>query len=243
MKNVIVLLIILLSVAACDKTGDLRDPEEEGLLELAYDPDYHYPPGFYHENANSYNIYYINTVSIKPPAEREHVWIELHTNNQDTARLWSDLSNSFSSVNREVVAKNETEKYFEYVRVNPDFENDSLRTRVHKTSYFQPAFDKFMDPDTLGFYPGELSLDKIRELIEYLWSGGSFGQLYKVVETSQSDEGGYYRYDLKSLLVNYGDFGITDEIQLYDNIFSIGKEDHILMVETHLLETIPGRHN
>jgi len=42
--------------------------------------------------------YYENTVSIKPTSEREHIWIELCTDDKNEALLWSNNPNEYSSV-------------------------------------------------------------------------------------------------------------------------------------------------
>ena len=96
---------------SCDNDEINRTDEDERILKLAYSKDYFYPTGFYHEIIDSGSIYYENTVSIKSITERDHIWIELHTNNKNEARVWSDKSNEYSSVNREIVSERETDKY------------------------------------------------------------------------------------------------------------------------------------
>jgi hypothetical protein len=236
------ILVTLLTVS-CDDDKIIRTPEEEHILELAYSDEYSYPDGFYHELIDTGSIYYINTVSIKPHAEREHVWIELNTNDKNEARLWSDKTNEYSSVNREIIFESETSKFFEFKRRNVNNARDISYSRVHKTSYFQPSINKFSVSDTLiGIYNGEMSLTSVKELVEYLWSCGTMDTNYsKVLETELNEYGGYYEYYIQSILIVYGDFGIHDEIRVYDNFVTLDKSNRELIIKTDKVQSIQGR--
>ena len=107
-------ILVTLIMISCDEEKVIRTPEEEHILELAYSDEYNYPDGFYYEVIDTGSIYYINTVSIKPLSEREHIWIKLNTNDKNEARLWSDKTNEYSSVNREVILESETKKFFQF---------------------------------------------------------------------------------------------------------------------------------
>ena len=164
-------MFLLPVFTGCEKDKLIRTPEEQQILQLAYSKDYSYPAGFYHEIYDSGSPYYENTLSIMPLNKRQAISIELNTNNKDEARQWSDSSNAFSSVNREVIGENETFKYFEFTRKNVQYSSDIIYSRVHKSSYFQPAINRFSVNDTLiGIYNGDMNLAKAKDLIEYLWS-------------------------------------------------------------------------
>jgi len=110
--------------------------------------------------------------------------------------LWSNNSNEYSSVNREIVSEKETDKYFEFKRQNVEYENDILLSRIHKKSYFRPKVDKFKEPDTIGIYNGELSTNRVDELVEYLWSCGSIGLSHsKVIKSQIKEFNDYYEPD------------------------------------------------
>jgi hypothetical protein len=131
------------------------------------------------------SIYYDNTLSITPTNQRERVWIELHTNDIEEARNWSILTQKNGSANRTLVNERENEKFFEFlwldeVRPVDELYNSryGLLSRVHRTEYFVPLFDKFdffprfddfEKNYIIGIYNGEQSIEKVKELVEYLW--------------------------------------------------------------------------
>jgi hypothetical protein len=238
----ILLFIIVFTSCEGDNNNVIRTPAEEQILELAYDPGYNYPDGFYHEDVESRSVYYDNTLSITPLSEREHIWIELNTDDKNEARLWSDKTNENGSINRVVVLENETEKYFQFKRVNPTNPRDILYSRVHKTSYFQPTLNIFSVSDSLvGIYNGKLNLNDVRELIEYLWSCGTMDVNYsKVITTGIEEFSDRFESNIKSILITYGDFDLHDEISVYDNHIVLNKAKRELIVNTKKTKTITG---
>lgn len=243
MGKYLFLLIGFLFVSSCDIDDTIDSTLSDRLLELAYDKNYQYPEGFYHESNLIGNVYYENTVSIKPIHEREHIWIELNTNDRKQAKTWSDLSNDYSSVDRAIVEEKVTEKYFEIVRVNIQNEKDILRSRVHRADYFTSLHNKFTDIDTVGIYNGELSLNKVKEMIEYLWDCGTLGLYDKVVESKTGESANEFNHYIQSLYVVYGDFGIKDMIYVFDNHFKLDKSNHILTINRELIKEIEGKQN
>jgi hypothetical protein len=244
LKNCLFLLLIIFVSVSCHKDKIIRTVEEQRILELAYSKDYTYPAGFYHEVIDTGSIYYENTVSIKPVNERQDIWIELNTIDKNEARLWSDESNEYSSVNREIISENETDKFFEFKRKNIEYAKDILLSRVHKTSYFQPVLNMFYKPDTIGKYNSELSLPNIKELVEYLLSCGTLGVNYsKVLRAEIKEYNDYYEYYIQSIVIIHGDFGINDEIIVNDNFVTLKKTDRKLIVKTNEVKTIQGRGN
>ena len=129
MRKYILVLIGFVFLISCEKDNTIYSIPHDKLLDLAYDNDYQYPDGFFHEVNLTGSVYYENTVSIKPMNERKSIWIELNTNDKEQAKTWSNLSNAYSSVDREVVKENKTEKYFEFVRVNILNVNDILLSK------------------------------------------------------------------------------------------------------------------
>jgi hypothetical protein len=244
LKNILFTILIIFVTISCDKNKIDRTADEEQILELAYSKDYTYPAGFYHEVIDTGSIYYENTVSIKPINERQDIWIELNTNDKNEARTWSDESNEYSSVNREIISENETDKFFEFKRKNIEYAKDIILSRVHKTSYFQPVLNKFLKSDTIGQYNGDLSLLSIKELVEYLWSSGSLGISYsKVLESEIKEYADYYEYYIQSIVIIQGDFGINDEINVFDSFVTLKNTDRKLIVKTNEVKTIQGRGN
>jgi hypothetical protein len=242
MKNYLFAVLVAFVTISCDDDKIIRTPEEEHILALAYSEDYSYPEGFYHEVNYTGSPYYENTVSIKPVNERQDIWIELNTNDKNEARLWSDKSNEYSSVNREIIGESETDKYFEFKRKNIQYSNDILLSRVHKSSYFQPVKNKFFASDTIiGKYNGELNLINAKELVEYLWSCGTMGVSYsKVLESEIKEYNEHFEYYIQSIIIVHGDFGICDEIIVYDNFVTLNKSNREMVIKTNKIKTIMG---
>lgn len=243
LQKYLFLFLAFLLIISCDPNDPENSTPVNRLLELAYDNSYQYPEGFYHESNLNTSVYYENTVSIKPMNEREHIWIELNTDAREQARTWSNLSNDYSSVTREIVDETETEKYFEFVRVNPQNSNGNLLSRVHRSSYFIPHHDKFTSINTVGVYNGELAIDKAKELIEYLWDCGSLGLYEKVVVSKITESENKLEQYIQSLNVVYGDFGIKDIIYVYDNYFQLDTSTRVLSLRRELVNEIEGVRN
>ena len=242
MRKYLLILIGILLFISCDKDENLDSVNDE-FLELAYDKTYQYPDGFYYERNLIGYVYYENTVSIKPTNERENIWIELNTNDKEQAKTWSDLSNEYSSVDREIFKENETDKYFEIVRVNVDNINDTLLSRVHRSDYFISLYNKFTDIDTIGIYNGELTSNNVKELIEYLWSCGTLSIYDKVVESTIADKEDEFECKIQSLKTIYGDYGLHDMIYVYDNEFKLDKITRTMTIKRELIKEIEGNYH
>lgn len=242
MRKHLLILIGVLFIVSCDKE-DILDSANDEFLELAYDKTYQYPDEFYYEKNLIGYVYYENTVSIKPTDERENIWIELNTNDKEQAKTWSDLSNEYSSVDREIIKENETNKYFEIVRVNIENNNDTLLSRVHRSDYFISLYNKFTDIDTIGIYNGELTSNNVKELIEYLWSCGTLSIYDKVVESTIADKEDEFEHKIQSLKTVYGDFGLHDMIYVYDNEFKLDKTSRTLTIKRELIKEIEGNYH
>ena len=242
MRKYLLILIGVLFIVSCDKE-DNPDSANDEFLELAYDKTYQYPDGFYCEKNLIGYVYYENTVSIKPTDERENIWIELNTNDKEQAKTWSDLSNEYSSVDREIIKENETNKYFEIVRVNIENNNDTLLSRVHRSDYFISLYNKFTDIDTIGIYNVELTSNNVKELIEYLWSCGTLSIYDKVVESTIADKEDEFEHKIQSLKTVYGDFGLHDMIYVYENEFKLDKITRTLTIKRELIKEIEGNYH
>jgi hypothetical protein len=244
MKYLTLSIITLLFFAGCEPPEVEKIEEKDPILKLAYNSEYLYPAGFYHETGLDADghAYYVNTVSIKPLKERKHIWIELSTNDSTEALLWSNLTDDYSSDHSNIISERETEKFFEFKRKGIDRDNEFYLSRVHKTSYFMPILDKFTHSDTIGIFNGELSEERVKELIEYLWDCGTLG-IYssKVIESNIKDYEEYFGQFIKSLIIVYGDFNLHDEVFVYNNYLKLNKTDRILTHKSICVDTIQGR--
>jgi len=242
MKYLLIAMFSGIMLIGCEIKKDYYDTSNP-ILNLAYSEDYYYPDDFYYETIDSGSTYYVNTISVKPLDERDHIRIDLCTNDIDEARYWVEASISNSSVNRILVSERQTDKYFEFKSVNPLNKNDIILFRVHKNSYFIPLMDKFKIIDTIGQIPGSASQTvNVKQLIEYLWSTGVLGYPTKVYEANFQDTTLGFKYKIKSISIVYGDFNLYDIISLHENTFIINSQNGIITWDRQLLEEINGIH-
>lgn len=241
MKQLFLLVCICYIVTSCEIQKDSYDTSNP-ILVKAYSKDYKYPDAFYFESIDSGSIYYANTISIKPLDQRDIIWVEICTDNINEARTWSELTDLYSSVRRNFKSERQTEKYFEFKWVGPLNKRDIVLFRVHKKSYFIPLEDKFKIRDTIGKIPSS-SLQTIdrKELIEYLWSSTTLGDISKVLESDIQDTINGTKHILKSIVLEQGDFGVHDVVYLYENTFLINSIDGIITMRKRLLEEIIGK--
>jgi len=235
-------IILILGIGiinqGCDKNEAIRTDYEKFIIDMAYDGEFKYPTDFYQESIDIGNVYYENTVSTtENPIDP--IWIELSTNDKDQAYNWSELNNEYGLGNREIISERETERHFEFTRQNTEFENDILYSRIHKSNYFEPALNKFLEPDTIGIYNGVLNLISVKALVEYLWFNYSIGILdSKVIESKIIETNDGFEHYIQSINIVYGDFNIDDVIYIYDNNFRLDHSNRILIIERNEVKTI-----
>ncbi len=236
-------VFIFIILGCSDKIANVN--EDEKILELVYS-DYKYPQNFFIENLNGANIYYVNSLSITPLGERTSSSTELSTNNRDTAYYWSELTYLNSSYYRTFVDERETERYFEFKRVSEQNPHDVVLFRVHKSDYLDRSmYDSFNQGKIIGKYNGKsFEVDDIKELIEYLifvktYNDGS----YKVLNSVCNEKDDKFVHTITEILIAYGDWGIRDEIKLYDTRYVVDKASRRISLEKKLIKTISGRDN
>jgi hypothetical protein len=241
-------LVGLTVFSGCENKADIVDncEKDEFFLRLAYDTNFFFPDDFFLEQNLIGSTYYENTVSVY----RQEPWIELYTTNKNEARDWSNISNEKSSVNRKIVQENETEKFFEFVRVNVENENDVLLSRVHNSNYFIPYngfrfwwnLEELIENRIIGTYNGELTLDKVKQFVEYLWVRGIWNFDCTVITSTTSEKSSRFEHRIQSLAITFGSWGIYDRVYVFDNLFSLDKESRVLtLVERRMIREIRGK--
>lgn len=182
--------------------------------------NYKTPIGFYSENFLTAFPYYESTQSIDRTAA---IWTELCTDDAETALTWSERGAHNSAYYRNVTSTRETEKYFEFKRVNPVDSSYAILSRVHKCSYIdRSAFHRF-DSEIFGtFAKRPFDAGKVIELIQYLW----YIRYYnlhgaKVINAS-------VREDVENITVHFletrlgiGDIGYCDLIDIIDSVYRV----------------------
>lgn len=216
---------------------------DEIVLQAVYS-NYKYPAGFYQEDLQGGSPYYVNTLSILPINDRVPHAYELSTDSRDQAFAWSESTSVNSSYYRKLVSERQTEKYFEFRRVWSEDPNDIVLSRLHKTSYLDRSmYDRFNAGDTIGiFKKSEINTATVKELIEYLWfigsheTGGS-----KVLCSYVIDGGSFVKYILFYTSVSYGDWNMSDRINLMRGVYLVGKSSGVITKSDNILRTISGR--
>lgn len=241
MKKILLLIFITLAATGCENNDNsflnLTNDDRE-IVEMAYSTTYRYPPGFNVEQNLDGSLYYENTISI---GTSQTSWIELNTNDKYQAKKWSETSSNRSSYYRDLVAERETEKYFEFKRVYSEDTDDVILSRVHKSSYFIPAFDKFHPGNTIGTLKvSPINKETAKDFIEYLWTSYVIGYDDKVLEYTATEYSEKVQYNLKSVSVIYGDFGLCDTIQVMNFDFVVDKRSGIVTFEARTIKEIKG---
>lgn len=215
---------------------------EEELLSLVYS-SYKWPEGFYTEQLSGGNIYYENTLSIKPLEQRNGIWKELSTNDKNIAKQWSDSSARYSSYYRAIVSEEENEKYFEFRRVDSANSLNILLSRVHKTSYIDRSMFDFNNPtEIIGkFNKTNFTKDDVIELIEYLWFVKHYDNASsKVHRTEIVENTNQYIFRLYEILISYGDQKMDNTIKYIKYTYSIKKDNGEITQQKKLLKEFNG---
>jgi hypothetical protein len=212
--------------------------QEREIFEKAYSKTYMFPYNFNYEENLDGSLYYENTVSIRTS---QNTWIELYTNDKQQAKEWSEISSTTSAYYRDLVSERETEKYFEFKRVYSVNQSDIILSRVHKSSYFVPSFDKFKPTKTIGTLKvNPINKETTKDFIEYMWTSYLIGYTDKVLEYSLIEYSDNVRYNLKSVNIIYGDWGMCDVIEVKDFDFFIDKQSGEVTFDSNKIKEIKG---
>ena len=243
-KKIIILIILCVSLSCND--GTILGPvEQNDIVRLAYDRTYKVPENFYWENNLEGSIYYENTVSILPLELRENIWIELSTNNRDSAFSWSEASSNNSAYYRELIGERETEKFFEFKRRYDYNHSDIILSRVHKLSYLDRSmYDYFQKGEVIGIFNKEnYNKSDFIELIEYLWFKHNHEIGKKIFKTLFYENGGQYFYKLYEIHLVRGDWGIQDKIKYYEITYTLNKSTREIKETKKLIKEFSSRNN
>ncbi len=235
---------VIVSVISCE--SDSVEPVEydKELMDFAYN-GLQFPKGFYMEDLQGGNIYYENTISIKPLGQRNSGWSQLSASEIDTARKYSELSSMYSAYYRQLLSEKETDKYYGFRRVYSDNPKDILLSRVHKRSYLDRSmYDFFKKEGILGvFKKNYFVAADVKELIEYLWFVGYTPLGGKVFKSFMEENNSEYIYRIYEVRLGHGDFGIPDLIQYIDNKFIVNKNNGGISLESKIKKQFPCRMN
>jgi hypothetical protein len=268
-KNVFFSLLVI--ILALDLVGcDIDDNEDidwnNEYLKLAYDKNYKYPTGFYQDEAiinpeycspnkpGYRSFYYLHRTNINSKDE----WIPLYTSSKEVANEWFNIF----SVNAKWVwndnfvleKENIKEKIFEFIVVdkNSSYSPYTTFVRVHNSDYFVPQnrierypYDNQPKEYDIGVYNGEISVIKVKELVEYLWFLETYQIAnYKVKKTEISEVDENIEINIKYLFIMWGDWDMRDIVYVYNTKYSLNKETKVLQfIERDLIDQVYGKMN
>ena len=240
MKRKLIVLVATVILVGCGNEMDLTmnlSADDQVVVAKAYSKTYLYPAGFEYESNLDGSPYYENTVSIGTSTDS---WLELYTNSKVQAREWSEISNSNQTYTRLLTEERETEKYFEFKRVSPINPSDVILSRVHKSTYFIPSYDKFKRGITIGVLMVPVTKESVKTFVEYIWTCNLVSFPIQVLENTIIDDGNIFRYNIKSVNVIYGDWGICDVIEVKNYDFLIEKGTGVITFESNKVKEIQG---
>jgi hypothetical protein len=216
---------------------------DEELLSAAYDGNFKHPPTFYWEDTTGKTIYHENTISITPPAQRGNTWFDLATNSRDEAYNWSVLSNNYSSVPRTYIGELSNNWYFEFSW--QDASGITFLSRVYRLSYIDRSMYDRLNPGPIVArfsYPA-LSSTTVQQYLEYMWFYDNYNIGGRKILSSfvLNDASTSFTIDMYGISVVYGDFGLSDSIQLYKDEYTWTRDTgNATLVRTNI-RTITGQ--
>lgn len=226
---------------ACPDVEMIAISDEE-LKNIIYS-DYKYYEGFYNEPGRRNSIYFENTSSIRENADRKY----LCTDDYNTAADWSERSAKNASYYRALVASRENEKYFEFIRASRGTRRDTLLSRVFKCTYLDRSMEKQLDQNQwiVGMFNQKprtaANTLEVVEFLNYISSYNIGGKKYIANEVCEAKS--QFRIVLFETGVVYGDWGLHDEISLFQNTYTIDKLTGLIIREIKLLRKIKGKLN
>jgi hypothetical protein len=258
MQRALSFLIIAAVFVACTDKSNLVSPPtgysasfdsisitDEEILQLVYS-SFKLPSDFYQEDVGSAGIYYENTISILPLGQRTSNVSELSTNSHIQALAWSESSSVHSAYYRTLQSELDTDRYFQFRRVYQAHPTDVLLSRVHKLSYLDRSmFDNF-HPTSLAGVLNVRPIDgsNVLALAQYFWfihnynTHGAKALATAIVETADT-----MRCALYEIQVSYGDWGVSDEIGLIRQQYSVSERTGSIHLTSSVVRTIRGRSN
>lgn len=236
------LMLLTSSTSSCHNGDEIPKinltTKDREIIGKAYSKTYMFPDNFNYEKNLDGSLYYENTISIRTS---KNTWVELDTNEKRQAKEWSEISSLAGAYYRELVAERETEKYFEFKRVYSVNQSDIILSRVHKSSYFVPSLDKLNPSNNIGTLKvTPIDKESTKLFIEYLWTSYLVCHPDKVLEYRVIEYPDNVRYNLKSVNVIYGDWGVCDVIEVKEFDFYIDKQSGKVTFESSKIKELKG---
>lgn len=218
-------------------TDPARWPDDK-LRSFAYSTSAGHPD-FYREDPDRGSPYYENTISTRREADK---WIELATDNRDSALAWSERSARTGAYYRDLVAETETEKYYEFRRVYAANPRDVILSRVHKSGYLDRSmFDRLHPSPVLGVYgPRPIDAARARELIEYMWVNSRIVDFGRPLSRELTESATGFAEEIYYSYTIGGDWGLCDTIVLGRAVVSVDRTGGEITAEVEELREVTG---
>ncbi|MDH5633380.1 MAG: hypothetical protein OEZ10_10365 [Gammaproteobacteria bacterium] len=195
------------------------------------------PEGFHQESFDDENyhvIYHISSQDIVAPSLRTTSrGYELCSNSTDVVTGWSETAAAYRAVYRAFQAVNETEEYYEVIRVNDNDSNVIEHARVFKCSFVNRATLDTAAGDagnlgTLPVQPGRLEF-----LAQYLWLFSVYNNYgHAIISTSLSGNSNDAEYVMLQATLERGK-NDCDTIYLDNLTYKAGLNDGALRFKQH----------
>jgi len=188
---------------------------------------------FYKKDYQVGQIYYENTVSVF----EESPSIPLCTDTKDQALKWSELSSQNSSVSRKIIEESETEKYYQFKKVDERYPANILLSRIHKCSYldrtnsevipstvYEPQYKEKGTGIFIGiFNKRPITLESVKELIPYLRHSLIVYNNNTVIASSINEKHNLIEFEIYEA-ERYGMFGAPDSFRIIKSKYLVDKD-------------------
>lgn len=162
------------------------------IAELVYAGSPRTPDDFYTESAPS-SYAYVNTAHLKntdiAAVPNDAAQYELCSDDWNEALSWSETAQQRSGEPADLMATDETERYFEFGRVRSSEPDRYLRGRVFKCAYLQRETNNLRaQSGSAGVLESKpIDAQALKELSEYLWQFTSYNNYGHTVLSSTGD--------------------------------------------------------
>lgn len=190
-----------------------------------------------HDVEERQHIYYESNNSVY----RNGLWIELCTNDKDTAAYYSEKSARNSYYYRSIIDSAETNEYFEFFRENSKYDNYIFRSRIYKCSFFDPNSAKIIDKSKKlcgTFAQRPITINNFTKLVELLSNREKEITSFAINERSYEIEVVHHSiettmFEGSNAIDNFGKGGYT-QYELYQNSYTVD----LLSGEVHLTRNL-----
>ena len=207
------------------------------------------PAGFYQEDFQDdafYSISHIKNTSLLPVVDRdESSSYELSSDDFSEALAWSDQAAEYQLSHKQLIDNTETWLYHQFTRFNPDYPQFINLHRVFKTSVLDRNGVIRSDEDSR--YKGRITLlnltaDKVKFIIEYLWTftlSNNFSNAVVESYTTETDIAFVHIMEQARLDLSHSES--CDQVKLYEMRYTVPKDSGFIWKEKVLMREFSAK--